>query len=422
MMNERANHLHRPHRRGIALMLVVAVVALASILGLVMLSTATLANRSGANQERLMSGEYLAQSGVNLAMYYLQHPDRAPSVNADGYWPGTGGELAISSSVQGTVNVTVTRDSSNPWAYEVVSVGTAGVQGDTQITRTTGARLLVRQAFDVKYAMNSNVDTNLNAGFAVSGDAYTNLKLNLKGALGFAPAATVSGIGYCTSSSGSVGIPTGKWSTLSSTAPAGAPLSAAIFNYKTGYYWGDQLYNADVIDASSTSSWTATSPTASASNPAHVFYVRDSMLGSSGTFTLNSSVVVNGTLVVDGNLNVRGSGIVITPVTSAYPALIVTGTMDVAQKQKSITVNGTCFIGTQLKSTTVPAGNNPLSLAEYSRFTVNGGLLFGTLSGTAPVATLYTPITTVTYNAASPPAPIQLKTAKGVSVLRWGLP
>jgi hypothetical protein len=403
-------------------MLVVAVVALASILGLVMLSTATLANRSGANQERLMSAEYLAQSGVNLAMYYLQYPDRAPSLNSDLYWPGTGGEQAIGSAVQGTVNITVTRDSSNPWAYEVISVGTAGVQSDTKIQRTTGARLLVRQAFDVKYATNSNVDTNLNAGFAVTGDAYTNTKLILKGALGFAPAASVSGKGYCLSHSGTIGAPLGLWGTVTSTSSAGSPLTTAIFNYKTGYFWGGQQYNADAIDASSTTSWTSTTPAASASNPAHVFYVRDSVLGASGTFTLNSNVVINGTLVVDGNLNVRGSGIVITPVTSAYPALIVTGTMDVAQKQKSITVNGTCYIGTQLKCTVVPAGNNPLSYAEYSRFTVNGGLLFGTPTGTAPVATLYTPITSVVYNAASPPAPIQLKTAKGVSVLRWGLP
>jgi len=409
----------RLRRRGIALMLVVSVVALAAVLGLVMLSTATLSNRSGANQGRLTSAEYLAQSGVNIAMYYLQYPDRAPAtqINADGYWGGTGGDLEISPSVQGTINVTVTRDSSNPWVYEVGSTGVAGVQGETQITRSTGARILVRQSWDVKYGAAFNVDTSLNAGVNITGDAYTSGNLVLKGGLGFAPASVVSGVGHCLGHPGTIGIPGNKWDILTSPT-SGAPLVTDIFNYKTGYKWAGGSYNADVIDAASTPSWGTYSPTASASNPAHIFYVRDSLLGASGTFQLNSNVVINGTLIVDGNLNVRGSGITITPVTSAYPALIVTGTMDIAQKQKVITVNGTCYIGAQLKSTTI---QSPLSWTEYSKLTVNGGLLIGANSG-SPLPFLYNIRTDVNYNAASPPAPIQLKVPKGLTVLRWGLP
>ena len=170
-----------------------------------------------------------------------------------------------------------------------------------------------------------------------------------------------------------------------------------------------------------TTSWTSVSPTATAANPAHVFY-RD---GSNGVaFQLNNSCTINGTLVIDGDLNVRGSGITITPFTSNYPALIVTGKMAIGQKHGnsttptySITINGTCFIGTQLKSTTI---SFPLTYAEYSRFTVNGGLLIGSTS--SPVSSGYNVVTSVTYNSASPPAPIQLSKPKGVSILRWGLP
>jgi len=241
--------------------------------------------------------------------------------------------------------------------------------------------------------------------------------LVLKGGLGFAPASVVSGVGHCLGHPGTIGIPGNKWDILTSPT-SGAPLVTDIFNYKTGYKWAGGSYNADVIDAASTPSWGTYSPTASASNPAHIFYVRDSLLGASGTFQLNSNVVINGTLIVDGNLNVRGSGITITPVTSAYPALIVTGTMDIAQKQKVITVNGTCYIGAQLKSTTI---QSPLSWTEYSKLTVNGGLLIGANSG-SPLPFLYNIRTDVNYNAASPPAPIQLKVPKGLTVLRWGLP
>jgi hypothetical protein len=410
-------------RRGMALMLVVAVIALASVLGLVMLSSATLANRSSANQGRLLSGEYLAQSGINLALYYLQYPDRAPlyQINSDGYWAGTAGEQAIASSVDGTVNVTVTRDSSNPWVYEVVSTGTSGTQAETQITRTTGARVLVRSGWDVDYAGAFNYATQINPGFTLNGDAYTSGNLSIKGAAGVLPAGSVTGYGWCgsyTPKFGTSWLEPGKKFQQLANPSAGSPLPSAIFNYKTGYKWGAGSYDADIIP-STTTSWSAgTVPAASASNPAHVFYFHDSALSNGGTFQLNDNVVFDGTLVIDGDLNVRGAGIVITRVNSNYPALIVTGKMDIAHKQKNITVNGTCYIGQQLKQTII---NSPVFYTDYSRFTVNGGLLIGSNSA-APFATTFTVQTTVNYDAAHPPAPIQLKVNKGVSVLRWGLP
>src|SRR5205823_4412594 len=82
--------------RGMALLLVIAVIALAAVLGYAMLSGATLQNRAGANQVRLAGADYLAESGMNIAMYYLQNPDKAPgypSFGGVGYWTGTGGEV-----------------------------------------------------------------------------------------------------------------------------------------------------------------------------------------------------------------------------------------------------------------------------------------------------------------------------------------
>src|SRR5207302_1951464 len=119
-------------------------------------------------------------SGINLALYYLQYPDRAPALNGAGYWSGTGGAITVASSIDGTVTVTVTRDSTNPWVYEIVSTAVAGTQSNTQITRTDGARVLVRNAWDIKYAAGTNAAFQVNGGIALSGDAYSTGNLSIK--------------------------------------------------------------------------------------------------------------------------------------------------------------------------------------------------------------------------------------------------
>jgi hypothetical protein len=402
-------------------MLVVAVVALASILGLVMLSTATLANRASANQGRMFSADYLAQSGVNLAMYYLQYPDRAPAaqVNASGYWGGTSGDIAISSAVQGTVNVTVTRDASDSWTYEVVSTGTAGVQSDTAISRTTGARIYVRNEYQAHYAAAANIDFNAK-GFTITGDVYSNKNLSLQ--MEAIRPTSVTGVGHCKTKTSGAGYatPSGSWDIVTNP-PYGSPSSGDLNLYKT-YKVIDVTYNCDTIPAATTSltgTLGVVTKTSSASNPAGIWY-RDGAAG--GTFTLNDSVTINGTLVIDGDLTINGANIVITP-NAGYPGLIVTGNLKINQALRSITVNGSTYVGKQLQMAvvTVPSG-----LAQYSKLTINGALLMGT-STLSPTGLGYNIYTIINYDATKAKSPdlssaAQLRYASGVSILRWGLP
>jgi hypothetical protein len=396
-----------------ALMMVVAVLALATVLGYAMLSSAALSNRAGANQAKLLAADYLAESGINLAMYYLQHPDQAPAVNAQGYWSGTGGEIALGSSIAGTVNVTVTRDADDIWTYEVVSAGKSGAQGDSSITRATGARLYVRNEFVASHAGGFNNDAVLLSGTTFNGNVFTSKNLGVR------TGSLVTGVGYCKTYSAGAGFttPAGGFSLLASPG-AGSPTNGDIFLYKT-YNYDDQSYNCDVIPAATTS-YTAVTKGTSASNPAGIWY-RDGS-GTAGTFTLNDNVIIDGTLVIEGNLNVRGQGIIITP-QPGYPALIVTGNMDIAQARRSITCHGVVYIGGQLRMTTLSI---PATAADYSRFNVNGALLIGT-TGTAPVNSGYAVVTTVTYDATKAKAPdlsasTTLRAPKGINVLRWGLP
>src|ERR1043166_875609 len=161
-------------------MLVVAAVALASVLGFVMLAMATLQNRAGGNSARLMSADYLAESGLNIAFYYLQYPDRAPSLNSSGYWAGTGGDLVVTSNPRGTINVTVTRDATDSWTYEIISTATCGEQADTRVTRSTGARAYVRSEYSVKHAAGFNADTIVLPYFTLQGDIWSAHKLAIK--------------------------------------------------------------------------------------------------------------------------------------------------------------------------------------------------------------------------------------------------
>src|SRR5687767_7132049 len=170
----------RKHPRGLALMLVVAALGLAAALSFAMLSSSALQNRAGSNQARLASAEYLAESGLNVALYYLQYPSRAPSLNASGYWGGTNGELAIASNIAGTVNITVTQDPTDTWSYEIVCVATAGTNADTKVTKTTGARVYVRNEFAVTHAAVFNRDTTVYPYFSVQGDVWSSKNLGIR--------------------------------------------------------------------------------------------------------------------------------------------------------------------------------------------------------------------------------------------------
>src|SRR5271156_3838177 len=68
----------RRRRRGMALVLVVAVLAVAAVLGYAMLSANTLQAEISSNLMNAAGAEYVAESGVNVGMYYLQWPASAP--------------------------------------------------------------------------------------------------------------------------------------------------------------------------------------------------------------------------------------------------------------------------------------------------------------------------------------------------------
>jgi hypothetical protein len=403
---------------GMALFLVIAVVGLAAVLGFAMLSSATLQTRTGANAQRGGSVDYLIESGINLAMYYLQYPEKAPALNSSGYWAGTNGHIALSASVPGTVKVKVTRDASDSWTYEIESTGTI-TSGTTEISKKGGARVYVQNAFVAKSSAAFNYTTQVNGGTKLDGDVYCAKTLTMKS---LPTPAIITGVGYCKLATTGFGFtsPAGGYSqTLPGTNVS--PLSTELFMYYPNYTYKETQYNAGTITNSDLSSNVLSGAPgvvtrgSSGSNPMGVWYCDANNISSGGPLKFSNDVTINGTLVVKGNLQLAGSNIRITR-NSGFPALVVTGDIELVNPLNSVTINGVVFVGGQLKSS--------LSTTPLSSLTINGALLGGN-DAAAPLNGSLNCSMTVKYDTNYTTASDlswKLRSPTGVSIIRWGLP
>src|SRR5688572_3733106 len=170
-MTQRPEHLRASRRRAFALVQVLVVVGIAAVMGLAMLSSSALQVQQGLNARLAAEADTLAESGVNLAMYYLQYPARAPQLKA-GYWPG-GSDLKLGSPAHaGGADVSVARDMSDPEIYYVTSTGKvrAGAASGTgnSITRTVNAKLRVRPGLQVRHGLIGGGDLTLGLNVKVT--------------------------------------------------------------------------------------------------------------------------------------------------------------------------------------------------------------------------------------------------------------
>jgi hypothetical protein len=415
--------------------MVVAVVALASILGYVMLHTAALQNHAGANQTKLLSADYLAESGVNIAMYYLQYPLEAPARNADGYWAGMNADYTLPNGCPATLTVAVTQatDSSVPpkvvpWTYEIAASASVGSAGEPthRVTRTTGARVYVRNQFVMRPgAVVANNNIIFYGPITTSGDIYGSKSIAIKDG---SVHPDIQGAGYAAPNGGLLIsgyiAPRDGYRTIhnpTTNAPI-APSNSNVNLYKT-YSVDGTTYEAGLVQSTInilSGLLQLLFPPPSPSNPAGIIY-QDA---TSSPFVLEDNQTINGTLIVEGNMQVKGTNITINP-QPGYPGLIVTGNLEIFQAGKNLTVNGITYIGGQLRSNN--NGISPPPPPELaSTFTVNGGLIFGTTS-VSPIPSTYNVKTQLNYNATKAVAPeltasAALREATGVSIVRWGLP
>ena len=327
------------------MLLVLSVVALVAVMGLAMLGEASVQSQTGRNTQAAAAAEALAESGADLACYYLMNPQQAPSLS-DGYWHGGNG-ITIG-GVNGSVDVGVLSIGNKD--YSITATGRSGLSGASTPTRTVSITVRVERGLEVKVgAAFSTAVLTAPASLMVDGDVQVNGALTNLG--------TINGTAYATSATNS-GTLLGGWLPLSSDNQMQVPTAANLRNYQT-YTYGTSSYTATDLGAS-IAAGTVLGPTPT--NPAGIYR-------HSGALSIGSNVTINGTLLVSGGpLNVTGSNSVITPM-HGYPGAVVTGDVYLrGPGTRNLTVNGMSWVGGGLKSSGV---------LTSSYLTFHGALLMG---------------------------------------------
>lgn len=366
-----------PPRCGVALMLVMGVIIVAAVLGYAMLSHASLTQQVSANSSQSAAAQGMAESGVNLAIYYLQNPDKAPdypttypdteAYDRQGkYWTGTDGQFVdFGSPSIGSVKVTVTR--TNPlirWQYDVVAVGRSA---GSALERTVNATVYLDSAYKFEHAAQFTNDVTLTGATKIGisgqsvGDVYSN------GGLIMRTGGIVWGRGYRRKNTSSPASPTLLWSDAG-MVPKVVPLPTEIRSYQTYEYPEGQSNSATTLTGVTEMGSLLGIPVEkygpTTGNAAGIYYVP-------GNLKLKAGTEIDGTLIVQGNVSVEGLNVWIHS-RNGFPALVVTGNLTFSNLLASqMTVDGVAYVGGR-----VDAGG------LIPTFNVNGALL---VAGANPI-------------------------------------
>jgi hypothetical protein len=156
-------------RRGIAMMLVMMAVATIGVMAYALCAAARMRSQIASSASIRSQGEHLAESGLNLAVYYLQNPKSSPVALAYGasgnvHYPGE--SPLVIDGLPGRVDVTVT----NPANGSFVVTSVATYEGNVT---TATATLNVTKSKKFDYAAVLTGNPTLNNKVSIIGGAIT---------------------------------------------------------------------------------------------------------------------------------------------------------------------------------------------------------------------------------------------------------
>lgn len=401
-MSKRNKTSHRRgRRRGIALAIVVTVMAIATVLGYAMLSGSAVQAVASGNAINMAIADAQAESGIHLAMYYLLNPQNAPGYSsATGwYWTGASNITFATSATPSTTmpgSVTVTVSYAGNYLYNITAVGSSGVswQGGGAVTRTINAEVQTVMGFFVQEAVGIDSLMTYSSNMNFTGSPYalqsTQLLTLLGGTIYGNVEASVLDV------SGSI---TGTTSAAPSVAPA--PTLANIHDFRT-YTYGGVSYSATKI-SNTIASGTSLGPTGS--NPLGVYWID----ASASQGIMNSNINISGTLIVEnGELQLAGKGNTITA-QSGMPGLVIGTQLQVTGVNQGLTVNGLTYAAGGIVGQGSTLGDN---------ITINGALLASTSAVSGYLGAL-----NVTYNSSNAAVPLLSTTGpqsvQAVKIISW---
>lgn len=366
-------------------MMVMATIAIATLIGLAMLSSASLQAQVASNSQQGAVADYLAESGLQSACYYIQRDNaKAPAT-----WTNTVGHKLYAtgvtvSGVTGSFSIDAVATGITD-EFLITAVGRSG--GTSPVTRTATTKIRVQRTAPT-YASGfggNGVSIGLKNVFNGGSVVYSGAMVNL---------GTLNG--------GSRAYASTDFTVPSSAAGQVSYYGGSVAN---GTY---TMPNGNVGTPQILSSGTLSSPTllsVLSTNPGKVFYYNGNIvITGGGTYT--------GTLIARGSLDVRpalGSTVNINRV-AGFPAVVADGALSLNQKNLTVNINGVAWFGTGLSWSAINSTGTNVR--------INGALLTPATALPNAVGTL-----TVTYTAANTDVinltPNIVQPPVGIKLVNW---
>lgn len=326
-------------------MIVLFAVATATLIGFAILSNASLQSQVSGNHVRAAQADYLAESGLQVASYYLQR-DLAGLPSA---WAGPNGStIAIQASgvtvsgMTGSFDISATRNGA-PDTYSVVA--TAHSAGATAANRIASSTVRVVRA-----------TPNYSAGFG--GPITVPTKTYFNGG-SFVAAGAISGAGTSNISGGT----RTAFQSNDFTVPSTSQLNFYGGNINNGTYtMPDGTVGTPQIFTSDKQIYSPSDLVANSNNPGHVFYFNSNVFFYGGG-------VYNATILAHGKVEIENLAVPLTiNRVSGFPAIVTEDFLKINGTLTNLTVNGVVYAG---KGTSWAAG----ALVLGTTATINGALL-----------------------------------------------
>jgi hypothetical protein len=379
-------------RRGATMMIVMVVVGIAAVLGFAMVQASTLQATSTGSMRYAATAEYLADSGAQAALYYLQNPGDSPVALVNGRYPGQTG-MTFGSGVPGRADVTVAYSSGK---YTITSKGYATTADGSTIAKTVTAVAEVIAAFTPRDAAMFDKDVKFKNA-TIIGPIETNGSITVDGAATHILnlAAPVRGTSFDGQSA-----PVG-WSPWGSGEGVQVPQFGDIKDYTGSYKWLGGTFQAKKITSASLALQVLPSVTDLLTNPAGVYYT-------DGDLDLGAVNVITGTLIVKGKLTIKGTGNIITA-KPGFPTLVVKNDIVFSGLAPTLTATGMVYTGGSIKGgpsgasmtvvgALIAAGSNPIDSTFLGSLALTYDLTKLTLSDFTSVGAVPTGVRVVSWN------------------------